>query len=431
MSEILLAAQSFRQACAAAPLDWSGLNSVLEKGYQGRLAELESDARSTRILVHPKVVVLAQQFLEVKREAGSSKERALYCGMTLKAFVQRLVLKRPLMFCGRNDSTLLRDGSSLRSAHSQWILVGTEEEQPPLVLQDYLSYDEMAISALIGVSGATRFINRGHRANVSVPGAAGSYIERGIYMGLVGARFERTECMESLFCLASPKNPLERLHPRLVSIWAEFYGVPAFDSYKAAQSQASVWFPLRGEMFIHRAALKLRLSVTLELMIMETNDRAKKSQSMAYLHVVGLGLGVWRVSDLQTKWFLETFLEALHTLDVAWIGVVDFSYFSATIFKSGSRHAKGPLLLHSTRDPAAPLPDEFKDHLLVACYAWDGNSLPGNEIYANSLSGSGDPAAACCSTIFELQNPHINPHLMSNVGVFSVASSQTTLVYME
>ena len=74
----------------------------------------------------------------------------------------------------------------------------------------------------------------------------------------------------------------------------------------------------------------------------------------------------------------------------------------------------------SRRDPFSPLAGADQDKLVVAMFAWDGNSYVGNEYWDGLLSASGDPAAACCSNIPELLNPDINPQLR---GVSTMVAS--------
>ena len=51
--------------------------------------------------------------------------------------------------------------------------------------------------------------------------------------------------------------------------------------------------------------------------------------------------------------------------------------------------------------------------MLITSYPWDGASFPGNEYWLGQLRASGDPAAACCSTIPFVQNPEINKEYLN------------------
>jgi hypothetical protein len=72
-----------------------------------------------------------------------------------------------------------------------------ENEKPPLVLMNCLSYDEMKLSALLSVSSWSYFINEGTRDNKGVPQKnTQSFTTRGVIIGLIGARLKRVGLME-------------------------------------------------------------------------------------------------------------------------------------------------------------------------------------------------------------------------------------------
>ena len=64
-------------------------------------------------------------------------------------------------------------------------------------------------------------------------------------------------------------------------------------------------------------------------------------------------------------------------------------------------------IINRPRYVAELLPDEFKECISIAGYAWDGNSYPGNE-YWNGGMGSFDPQAIYCSLLGQFQNPEVN-----------------------
>src|SRR5277367_2006731 len=381
--------------------------------------QILTDAADTRIVIHRRVLELAKDFLKVKIEFGSPIERDLYEGMRERELIQRLILKRPLSFMGENDDTVGRDGQYVASAFSKWPLVGTVLEQAPLRLQDYLSYDEIAIAALIGVSSPTHFINSGSRYNKAKAEPGGGHTERGIYVGLVGARFEVADQMESRFLISNSKfcsaergygyhNPPASHDQALLQIWAKFYGLK--DPHTGLFG-----FPVAGEFshpILEAHRYSSRIGLTLEAFLLEAEDRGREAGRKVHAFVVGLGLGVWQYNKEQSILFVDTLVSTimhmsfshLQTVEVSW--VVDKYKGSNRLVVPTQGGEHNVTILFTRGDPAAKRAD---DRLLVACYAWDGNAFPGNEFWRGSLSGSGDPAAVCCSTIGELQNPYVNP----------------------
>ncbi|KAL2917840.1 hypothetical protein HK105_202713 [Polyrhizophydium stewartii] len=442
-------------------------------------AQIEADARGTRVLVHERVWALAGAFLAHKLAHGTAAERHVYAGMTPAAWLQRLIRKRPLVFMGKADSTLLRDGATRppRPATAAWDAVGTEAPSThstpsELSLREYLSYDEIQVSMLVGASTPTFFINSGDRRNSAVPGVPETFENHGIYLGLVGARFEREWRAEDEFVVvrstAAAQDAARRgclLPHRALEgeagaasrdrMWAALYGVDALrppdliEAIDAAAASLAAKQPMDGAVqrtlekhqivpmaagcFFSVRLYKQRIRITIELLLLEANARAIEAQRRAYVHVVGLGLGVWEVLSEQMAWFLDVFSAVIDELMLPAIDIIDFSWFrnhdrcGSTV--SGavreSHNGNRIKIVFSKREPAAKLSDPSL--LLIASYAWDGNSFPGNEYWKGSLAGSGDPAAACCSTIAELQNPEIND-FTGNIAVLCIGADGTPIV---
>jgi hypothetical protein len=353
---------------------------------------IKADAESTRIIVHSKFPKLVNQFLDHKRAYGSKYEKALYSQIvTWKDEVSRLITKRPLTFMNGNDFTVLRDGTRIDDGTAEWDRNGTaaQEKNESLRLEEYLSYDEIMLSSLIGVSGFSYFINDGNRYNRGIPGQPGTFQERGVIIGLVGARFERRDRMDSIFVLPSES---EHQAPQLSTLFESFFGVE------------------KNEMTTFDKAMYMsRIRITAEMFLLEANDRARETNQKAYAYVVGLGLGVWQHDRDQPSLYVDTFALALasltlpniSTLELAWIEVPQRCAENlATVARKQNIE-----VIFSKRNPAEKLDT---DELLVLSYAWDGNAFPGNEYWCGYLTGSGDPAAACMSTIPELHNPLVN-----------------------
>ncbi|MFK7926195.1 MAG: DUF4804 domain-containing protein [Bacteroidia bacterium] len=391
--------------------------------------QIAEQAANVRLVLHPKTQQLAANFLKAAQTHGSSVERAYYSQIDLAAFLHKLIAKRPLMFMMSSDAYILRDK---RTGTGGFDTIGTDTETAPLILAEYNSYQEMAIAALLGVSVPTYFINDGSRNNQGQIAAKGTFEEQGIYTGLVGARFERPGKMEWQHMIiteeqntaANGYGPNAEGGDWTLPLWAEFYDSgPAERSYfpdyaTASEDQSGhyVSFPndnIFGKpYYLNTQVYKQRLRRVIEPFLRDANDRAKAVETKAYAVAIGLGIGVWAIPSLQAlqaKLQVEVYRDTLAANDFTHISDLRFSWFPDSTHDLATTFPAEVNVSFDKQSPAVKLSGADAGKLLVANYAWDGNSYPGNEYWQGSLAASGDPAAACCSTISELQNPDINP----------------------
>jgi len=419
--------------------------AIIAQNNPEKQQEIIQQAQHVHPIIHKKVLGLITNFLKLKKEYGSEIEKKVYKEMDSSQFINRLLTKRPLTFWNPSDDYLLRNGVKGQGGFEA---IGTSQQKAPLILDEYLSYDEMQISALLGVSVPTFFINNGSRNNSGIPGAHGTFEEKGIYVGLVGTRFEKPGLMEWQHMIITPEQNTTKNgyginadqnspKTKLLKIWSDFYETTFATFEDATHDTTGRYVKIGNNSYLDTIVFKKRLAIVIEPFLVDAHERGKQVNKKVYLHCVGLGLGVWAypsANKLQAQLMLDVYQEILtRRKDLDHISDINFSWFPTTELhccgasNETSEPQKAQKIMNditirfSKRNPADKLTGKDKEKLLVAMYAWDGNAYPGNEYWVGALTASGDPAAACCSTIAELQNPLINPNVSAQ-NLFIVQS---------
>jgi hypothetical protein len=196
-------------------------------------------------------------------------------------------------------------------------------------------------------------------------------------------------------------NPINEL-------WEKFY---------ATQGEPE-WIPNEYSWIqtkLHSERFCRRIERVLEPAIVGANQTALSQGKKAVVSLVGIGLGVWAINKVkQREIFNKVVRDIIARRDLTGIDSFDMVYLCEpaqdgiqTVIDATGRS----IALKYTHDNPVHVVGPGK--ILFTMYAWDGNSFPGNEYWASMLQASGDPAAACCSTIPQLQNPFINKCLNS------------------
>ncbi|EDX16342.1 GD24700 [Drosophila simulans] len=380
------------------PLEF-GVNSVkVYRQSPSRLARINDEVSSAYPVIHERTLFLYLQYMEHKCRWGNAVERPIYFNLSLCGFVHRLLAKR----CSR-----------------------------------------------------TEFLNEGERNNCGrVDGHTKTLQRRGVIVGMIGARLSRRNLMEFQdIVIARQQNTRERGYGMALGepattreedyrrLWREFYATPDLIHGQAVIDNQR-FGPSKNKMDVFdNLVMKRRYAISFDLLLLETQERAKRMKKLAYLHVVGFGLGVWKAAEQQERIFMETFEQRMRTLGnrLNNVGLVHFSWFSITDcggLSNGSLieipgHPKGGIrVLISKRNPARKLTDpEHAKMLLVVSYAWDGNALPGNEFWMKMLKSTGDSSTACSTLVAELHNPYINVKFC-NGGNLHIASPEHGVLHI-
>ncbi|XP_044260793.1 uncharacterized protein LOC123008834 [Tribolium madens] len=362
---------------------------------------LEANANSAYPVLHEHALHLCTIFLNYQKKNGNK----FYKKMSLLELIDRLLSKRAVSFVGALDAYLLLDGSS---GVNKWETIGTKKEKFPLVLDNCLSYDEIRLAALVSVSSHTVFLNDGSRQNEGkFENERENIQDGGVIIGLVGPRLHKRKVMECREIIRSKEQNIKKFgygKKSLQSEFLDFYGDfnTTYNS-KLIETNKDRYVKLLPDTYFDKLMYERRLILSIDTLLIEANSRAKILNKMAYVHVVGLGLGVWKIYAQQDEIFIKTFIRRLEILTLDHISDVCFSHIK---YKMADVPQNGHITLHfKDRNPHSKIPEK----LLVVSYPWDGNAFPGNEFWWGSLWTSGDPACACSTQVAELHNCCINP----------------------
>lgn len=192
-----------------------------------------------------------------------------------------------------------------------------------------------------------------------------------------------------------PHVATPRQHSDLNRIFRDFFTPPT--SHDSQQLPPSKKINVSSNFDVDM--YKNRMRITVDILLKEANARAQEASQSAYVVIVGLGLGVWKVESEQDRFYVECFTAALEELgdELKSIDSLDFSWISVPKSTQSEVQAAAAKInakaVFTKRNPAVKLTGDDAKKLLVISYAWDGNSFPGNEYWNGSLSASGDPAA--------------------------------------
>ena len=356
----------------------------------------------------------------------------------IRAFYKRLIEKRPKAFYGANDGGFRGRGD-----------LPHKFKGDDLNLPEYVGYSEIEFGAMLQVFGATQFINDGGRGNLGKiwkeGGATGAHEKSGYISAIAGMRLEADNAMERLHVIGGERDKAiteyksSKARGSKKGEFARMKGVN--DTF--VEGHKLIWdqfyqknSPAKDGVGFNEKIAEQRLYISYKKFLAESIANAEQDGKKAHIRITGCGDGVWagdqeaKVKSAIGKAVRRAFND-LGEEQKSQISAIEFcqhgdgeDYHRA--FKGGDKAEalNGVKIVKSGAKFSEKLEEsekksDGKDTVLCVNFAWDGGSYVGNEYWNEAFAASGDPAAACCSSIAISMNPEINPQFLDKLFVVS------------
>ena len=122
-------------------------------------------------------------------------------------------------------------------------------------------------------------------------------------MGVVGARFEVPGRMEYQDMITTRDQQADT-SDSIQAVFARFYG-----GQVTRGSQRYKETRMLSGLYLDQEIYTKRIQISAETFLIEADQRGLLEEREVYCHVVGLGLGVWRISSEQNQYFLRETLQ--------------------------------------------------------------------------------------------------------------------------
>ena len=362
----------------------------------------------------------------------------IYKDLEVNQIKQRLLTKRPHVYYLHNNVWSI--GNEKSEVGRQTYIDATDKYRT-----SYIHPDEAALSAFLGVWVPCTAINEGDRKESLGTKSYDddTFFSDPIIVGQVGARLESPMDAETWHLYK--KNVTQDQDKSNKSLLDEVVEEHLDKTVKKLSLERTQDFYVDDQNLVHGARYVARSYLIHQALFGQVVCNYKKLRNRVVIRLTGLGLGNWlgrADMNVATNLYLTGVMKALESFgedDLVCIKRIEMCWFR-DLTKTEQIETAMEKEMKKKQDKLPPInfiqtgffekTQDFDDSndIFIIQFAWDGMSYLGNEYWLgkHKFGASGDPQAACNSTLPYIAHPDINRAMYLRSGCSSSSTTTTT-----